>query len=169
MAIPNNVLRKKVDKIANQVFSLVSKETEKQKAVVSVHFGGSYAKETWTPEKIDIDIFVKFKKTTTEKNFETIGKKIGFDSLKKFKPYVRYSEHPFVDVMPLGSHPETRSVRGSNMCRIALHQPQGEDTLVILSAIDNLVKGAAGQAIHNMNLMFGLAETEGLEGVALQL
>jgi len=97
MAIPNNVLRKKVDKIANQVFSLVNREAEKQKSVVSVHFGGSYAKETWTPEKIDIDIFVKFKKTTTEKKFETIGKKIGFDSLKKFKPYVRYSEHPFVE------------------------------------------------------------------------
>ena len=97
IAIPNNVLRKKVDKIANQVFSLVNREAEKQKSVVSVHFGGSYAKETWTPEKIDIDIFVKFKKTTTEKKFETIGKKIGFDSLKKFKPYVRYSEHPFVE------------------------------------------------------------------------
>ena len=97
IAIPNNTQRKKVDKIANQVFSLVNREAEKQKAVVSVHFGGSYAKETWTPEKLDIDIFVKFKKTTSEKNFETIGKKIGFDSLKKFKPYVRYSEHPFVE------------------------------------------------------------------------
>ena len=64
---------------------------------MSIHFGGSYAKETWTPKKIDIDIFVKFKKTTTEKNFEKIGRKIGFDSLKKFKPYVRYSEHPFVE------------------------------------------------------------------------
>ena len=97
IAIPNNIQRKKVDKIANQVFTLVNKEAEKQKSVVSVHFGGSYAKETWTPEKIDIDIFVKFKKTTSEKNFETVGKKIGFDSLKKFKPYVRYSEHPFVE------------------------------------------------------------------------
>ena len=97
IAIPNNIQRKKVDKIANQVFSLVNKEVGKQKSVVSVHFGGSYAKETWTPEKIDIDIFVNFKKTTTEKSFETIGKKIGFDSLKKFKPYVRYSEHPFVE------------------------------------------------------------------------
>ena len=97
IAIPNNTQRKKVDKIANQVFSLVNKEAKKQKAVVSVHFGGSYAKETWTPEKIDIDIFVKFKKTTSEKNFEKVGKKIGFDSLKKFKPYVRYSEHPFVE------------------------------------------------------------------------
>ena len=97
IAIPNNRQRKKVDKIANQVFSLVNKEAEKQKSIVSVHFGGSYAKETWTPEKIDIDIFVKFKKTTSEKNFERIGKKIGFDSLKKFKPYIRYSEHPFVE------------------------------------------------------------------------
>ena len=97
IAIPNNTQRKKVDKIANQVFSLVNKEAEKQKSVVSVHFGGSYAKETWTPEKIDIDIFVKFKKSTLEKTFEAIGKKIGFDSLKKFKPYVRYSEHPFVE------------------------------------------------------------------------
>ena len=97
IVIPNNIQRKKVDKIANQVFSLVNREAEKQKSIVSVHFGGSYAKETWTPEKIDIDIFVKFKKTTTEKNFEKIGKKIGFDSLKKFKPYVRYSEHPFVE------------------------------------------------------------------------
>jgi len=79
----------------------------------------------------------------------------------------RYKDHPFVDVMPLGSHPETRSVRGSNICRIALHQPQGEDTLVILSAIDNLVKGAAGQAIHNMNLMLGLEETAGLNIVPL--
>ncbi|MFQ3211167.1 MAG: N-acetyl-gamma-glutamyl-phosphate reductase [Oceanospirillaceae bacterium] len=79
----------------------------------------------------------------------------------------RYIDHPFVDVMPLGSHPETRSVRGSNICRIALHQPQGKDTLVILSAIDNLVKGAAGQAIHNMNLMLGLEETAGLDIVPL--
>ena len=97
IAIPNDKQRKKVDKIANQVFSLVSNEAEKQKSVVSVHFGGSYAKEPWTRGKIDIDIFVKFKKTTTEKNFEKIGRKIGFDSLKKFKPYVRYSEHPFVE------------------------------------------------------------------------
>ena len=97
IAIPNYKQRKKVDNIASQVFSLVNNEAEKQKSVVSVHFGGSYAKETWTSEKIDIDIFVKFKTATTEKNFEKIGRKIGFDSLKKFKPYVRYSEHPFVE------------------------------------------------------------------------
>lgn len=74
----------------------------------------------------------------------------------------RYAAEPFVDVMPPGSHPETRSVRAANFCRVAVHRPQGGDTLVILSVIDNLVKGAAGQAVQNMNLMFGLPETEGL-------
>jgi N-acetyl-gamma-glutamyl-phosphate reductase len=71
----------------------------------------------------------------------------------------RYANEPFVDVLPAGSHPETRSVRGSNLCRIAVHRPQGGDTAVILSVTDNLVKGAAGQAVQNMNLMFGLPET----------
>lgn len=79
----------------------------------------------------------------------------------------RYALEPFVDVMPPGSHPETRSVRGVNQCRIAVHRPQGGHTLVVLSVIDNLVKGAAGQAIQNMNLMLGLQETQGLDGVAL--
>ena len=74
----------------------------------------------------------------------------------------RYAKEPFVDVMPRGSLPETRSVRGSNVCRIAVHQPQGGDTVVILSVIDNLVKGAAGQAVQNMNIMFGLDERTGL-------
>ena len=75
----------------------------------------------------------------------------------------RYQGDAFVDVLPAGKHPETRSVRASNVCRIAVHRPQGGDTLVILSVIDNLVKGAAGQAVQNMNLMFGLPETSGLE------
>jgi N-acetyl-gamma-glutamyl-phosphate reductase len=77
----------------------------------------------------------------------------------------RYAGEPFVDVLPAGSHPDTRSVRAANVCRIALHRPQGGDTLVILSVIDNLVKGAAGQAIQNMNIMFGLDEHLGLEQV----
>lgn len=79
----------------------------------------------------------------------------------------RYANEPFVDVMPAGSHPDTRSVRGANVCRIAVHQPQGGDIVVVLSVIDNLVKGAAGQAVQNMNIMFGLPETAGLEQVAL--
>ena len=74
----------------------------------------------------------------------------------------RYAEEPFVDVLPAGSQPDTRSVRASNHCRIAVHRPQGGDMVVVLSVIDNLVKGAAGQAIQNMNLMFGLPETTGL-------
>lgn len=73
-----------------------------------------------------------------------------------------YKEEPFVDVLPCASHPDTRSVRAANICRIALHQPQGGDTLVILSVIDNLVKGAAGQAVQNMNIMFGFDECAGL-------
>ncbi|MBO9481608.1 N-acetyl-gamma-glutamyl-phosphate reductase [Salinisphaera sp. G21_0] len=74
-----------------------------------------------------------------------------------------FADEPFVDVMPVGSHPETRSVRGCNQCRIAIHRPQGGDTVVILSVIDNLVKGAAGQAVQNMNIMFGLDEMTGLD------
>lgn len=74
----------------------------------------------------------------------------------------RYETEPFVDVLPAGSHPDTRSVRAANTCRIAVHRPQGGDTLVILSVIDNLVKGAAGQAVQNMNLMFGCDECAGL-------
>ena len=79
----------------------------------------------------------------------------------------RYAGELFVDVMPAGSHPETRSVRGANHCRIAVHQPQGGDTVVVLSVIDNLVKGAAGQAVQNMNIMFGFAEDAGLTQIAL--
>jgi N-acetyl-gamma-glutamyl-phosphate reductase len=79
----------------------------------------------------------------------------------------RYRDEPFVDVLPPGSHPETRSVRGSNECRLAIHQPQGGNTLVVLSVIDNLVKGAAGQAVQNMNLMLGFEERAGLDSLAL--
>ncbi|MBX3663277.1 MAG: N-acetyl-gamma-glutamyl-phosphate reductase [Burkholderiales bacterium] len=79
----------------------------------------------------------------------------------------RYAAEAFVDVLPAGSHPETRSVRGANVCRIAVHRPQGGDTVVVLSVIDNLVKGAAGQAVQNMNILFGLAEDTGLAQVAL--
>jgi N-acetyl-gamma-glutamyl-phosphate reductase len=83
----------------------------------------------------------------------------------------RFAAEPFVDVMPAGSHPETRSVRAANVCRIAVHRPpqsaRGGDTLVVLSVIDNLTKGASGQAVQNMNLMFGLPETASLDQVAV--
>jgi N-acetyl-gamma-glutamyl-phosphate reductase len=78
-----------------------------------------------------------------------------------------YAGSSFVDVMPAGSLPETRSVRGSNYMRIALHRPSGGDTVVILVVEDNLVKGASGQGVQVMNIMFGLPETTGLTQIAL--
>ena len=79
----------------------------------------------------------------------------------------RYSNEPFVDVMPIGAHPDTRSVKTSNMCRIAVHKAGGSGKLVVLSVIDNLTKGAAGQAIQNMNIMFNIDETLGLQAAAV--
>jgi len=79
----------------------------------------------------------------------------------------RYAGEPFVDVLPPGSQPETRWVRGTNQCRIAVHRPFDADTVVILAVEDNLVKGAAGQAVQNMNLMFGFPETRALDQIAV--
>jgi len=94
--------------------------------------------------------------------YARIAKEIDFQALYE----KRYAGEPFVDVMPAGSHPDTRSVRAANVCRLALHRPpegaKRSDTLVVLSVIDNLVKGASGQAVQNMNLMFGLPEVTGL-------
>lgn len=78
----------------------------------------------------------------------------------------RFRDEPFVDVLPAGVLPETRSVRGTNMCRIAVVRPQNRDTAVVLVAEDNLTKGASGQAIQCMNIMFGFAETAGLDAPA---
>jgi N-acetyl-gamma-glutamyl-phosphate reductase len=75
----------------------------------------------------------------------------------------RYRTEPFVDVLPPGRHPDTRSVRAANLCRIAVHRPHDNDMLVVLAVIDNLVKGAAGQAVQNMNLMFDIDEKTGLQ------
>jgi N-acetyl-gamma-glutamyl-phosphate reductase len=78
-----------------------------------------------------------------------------------------YAEEPFVDVLPAGMFPQTRTVRGANRCQIAIQVPQGRDTVVVMSTIDNLVKGASGQAIQNMNIMLGLPEDMGLRQVGL--
>ena len=94
-------------------------------------------------------IYLRFSKPGTELDVQTLFEK-------------RYADEPFVDVMPAGSTPETRSVRGSNFARIAVHRPQGGDLLVILVVEDNLVKGAAGQAVQAMNLMAGIDEKTGL-------
>ena len=77
----------------------------------------------------------------------------------------RYAAEPFVDVLPPGSAPDTRSVRASNMLRIAVHRPAGTNLALVVAVLDNLVKGAAGQAVQNMNLMCGLPETSGLSAL----
>lgn len=79
----------------------------------------------------------------------------------------RYANEPFVDVLPAGSCPQTRSVKGSNICRIAVQRPENGEQVVVMSAIDNLVKGASGQAVQCLNIMFGLPENAGLQTVAL--
>lgn len=79
----------------------------------------------------------------------------------------RYRDEYFIDVLPAGSHPDTRSVRASNFCRMAVHKTNHGTTGIVLSVIDNLVKGAAGQAVQNMNIMFGLEEKSGLVQPAL--
>ncbi len=79
----------------------------------------------------------------------------------------RYADEPFVDVLPAGSHPQTRTVKGSNMLNLAVHRPPGGNKAVILSVEDNLVKGASGQAVQCMNIMCGFEETAGLQSVGL--
>lgn len=79
----------------------------------------------------------------------------------------RYANEPFVDVLPAGVHPQTRSVKSVNTCRISVFEPQQRGKVVVLSVIDNLTKGASGQAIQNMNIMFGFEETAGLNQVAI--
>jgi N-acetyl-gamma-glutamyl-phosphate reductase len=79
----------------------------------------------------------------------------------------RYRDEPFVDVLPNGKYPATRNVRGANHCQIGVCYLPANNMVVVMSVIDNLVKGASGQAIQNMNIMFGLDESEGLQTVAL--
>jgi len=78
-----------------------------------------------------------------------------------------YADEPFVDVLPAGMLPQTRTVKGANRCQLAIAVPQGRDTVVVMAAIDNLVKGASGQAVQNMNIMLGLDEQMGLRQVGL--
>lgn len=78
-----------------------------------------------------------------------------------------YGAEPFVDVLPPGQFPATRNVKGANTCQISVNYLAYNNRVVVLSAIDNLVKGASGQAVQIMNIMFGLPEKTGLEGIAL--
>jgi len=78
-----------------------------------------------------------------------------------------YANEPFVDVLPAGTYPETRTVKGTNVCRVSVENPQQRGKLVVMSAIDNLAKGASAQAIQNMNLMLGFDENTALKHAAL--
>lgn len=95
--IPSKTIEKSKKKIGETAFRLVEKEIEKYSEVEELEFGGSFAKGTWLSRDADVDIFIKFKKNVSEEKFEKISKKIGFDSLKKYSPYVRYSQHPYVE------------------------------------------------------------------------
>ena len=95
--VPSKTITKSKEEISKQAYELVKKEAEQFSEVEGVEFGGSFAKDTWLSKDADIDIFVKFKKSTSEETFEKISEKIGFGSLKVYSPYVRYSEHPYVE------------------------------------------------------------------------
>ena len=95
--IPSKTTEKSKKEIAELAFKLVKKEIRKFPEVINLEFGGSFAKGTWLSKDADVDIFIRFKKSTSEEKFEKISKKIGFESLKKYSPYVRYSEHPYVE------------------------------------------------------------------------
>lgn len=97
LVIPSKKLQNQQTKVARLAYNLVKENVIKYPQVVGVEFGGSYSKGTWLADKADIDIFIKFNNSTSEKEFKDLSKKIGFDSLKNFHPYVRYSEHPYVE------------------------------------------------------------------------
>ncbi len=103
ISIPARQEQEKIGALAEKLLDLVKKEATKYPDVVSVELGGSFAKGTWLKGKLDLDIFVKMKKETDEKQFEKIGRDIGFSSMKKFHPYVRYSEHPYVEAVVEGT------------------------------------------------------------------
>lgn len=103
LSIPSKKLEQEKTQVAKIAFNLVRKQVAKYSQITGVEFGGSYVKGTWLPEKADVDIFIKFEESTPDKKFVEVSKKIGFDSMKKFNPYVRYSEHPYVEAKIKGT------------------------------------------------------------------
>ncbi len=97
IVIPSKTIEKSKKHVAELAFKLVKKEIKKFPEVTGLEFGGSFAKGTWLSKDADVDIFIRFKKSTLDEKFEKISKKIGFKSMKKYSPYVRYSEHPYVE------------------------------------------------------------------------
>ncbi len=97
--IPSEKIQRQKDVLANQVVQLVQKAAYGYSQITGIEIVGSYAKGTWLPKRADLDVFVKFHTDVSEREFVDVGKKIGFEALKKFKPYVRYAEHPFVEAL----------------------------------------------------------------------
>jgi len=97
LVMPPNNIKKLKKQIADEAFGLVENEIRNYPEIVGLEFGGSYAKDTWLSKEADIDIFIKFKKSISDEKFVEVSKKIGFESLKKYNPYIRYSEHPYVE------------------------------------------------------------------------
>jgi len=97
IVVPSKTIEKTKKGISELAYNLVEKEIKKFPEVIGLELGGSFAKGTWLAKDADIDIFVRFKKSTSEQKFEIISKRIGFEALKKYSPYVRYSEHPYVE------------------------------------------------------------------------
>ena len=95
--IPPKNIKKLKKQIADEAFTLVENQIKDYPEIVGLEFGGSYAKDTWLSKDADIDIFIKFKKSISDEKFTEISKKIGFESMKKYNPHVRYSEHPYVE------------------------------------------------------------------------
>lgn len=126
-------------------------------------FAGSPVGLTFVPHLVPM---IRGIEATLYAELNEKGKTLGLSGIQALYEEM-YAHESFVDVMPLASHPETRSVKGTNLCRMALHRQEGSDMIIVSSVIDNLVKGAAGQAVQNMNIMFGLDEGEGLSHVAL--
>ena len=102
-SVPSKKLQQEKTNVAKLAFNLVRKQVSKYSQITGVEFGGSYVKGTWLPKKADVDIFIKFEKSTPDKKFVEISKQVGFNSMKKFKPYVRYSEHPYVEATIKGT------------------------------------------------------------------
>ncbi|MEK6866293.1 MAG: nucleotidyltransferase domain-containing protein, partial [Thermoproteota archaeon] len=95
--IPSKNIEKSKKQIADEAFILVENQIRNYPEIVGLEFGGSYAKDTWLSKEADVDIFIKFKKSVPDEKFTEISKKVGFESMKKYNPYVRYSEHPYVE------------------------------------------------------------------------
>lgn len=95
--VPSKNIKKLKKQIADEAFALVKNQINNYPEIVGLEFGGSYAKDTWLSKEADIDIFIKFKKSISDEKFAEISKNVGFESMKKYNPYIRYSEHPYVE------------------------------------------------------------------------